>query len=738
MEQVEITVDFARVAADLKISVRQVESVVALLDEGNTVPFITRYRKERTGNLNEDQIRDVQARVGALRQLADRAETILRQIESQKKLTPALRKKILAADTLKRLEDLYLPYRQRRKSRAMAARERGLEPLADRIWQNDSTIRDLNAEAAKFVDAAKDLPDAETVLRGVRDIMAERIAETPELRELARRTGWKTGRLAVSEAKGSKDEAGEFRNYIDYAEAASRIPPHRILAINRGEKASALRVRFEWDNEGVQQQIYNELHVEKRLFTDQLIGAANDAISRLIQPAIEREVRRELTDKAEQHAVDVFAKNLKMLLLQPPLQGRRVVAIDPGLRTGCKIAALDELGNLVDQQVLFVTGSDERKTTFRTGLAEFLRKNDTKLVCIGNGTACRETEELVAEMIVDELPDVEYIIVNEAGASVYSTSSVAKEEFPEHDATVRGTISIGRRLQDPLSELVKIDPRHIGVGMYQHDVNPKLLQASLDAVIESCVNFVGVNLNTASASLLKHVSGLNARLAKMVVDYRDQQGGFKTRQQLLDVPGVGKSTFTQAAGFLKITTGEQPLDRTWIHPESYEVTNQLLNQFAIKPDELVSAERTEEFREAVTGLQADALADELAVGQHTLTDIVDALLKPGRDPRVDLPKPIFRQGILKMDDLTTGMELQGTVLNVVDFGAFVDIGLKGSGLIHISQLSTGYVASPHDLLAVGDVVTVWVMGIDRDRQRVSLTMISPEAQVPEPVPARNS
>lgn len=720
------SVDLARLAKELGHRVEQVQNVVALLDAGNTIPFITRYRKEKTGNLDEEQLRTIESRVRSMRQLIERASAILRLIEAQGKLTSALKAEIEAAETLKRLEDLYLPFKPKRQSRASAARERGLEPLAFRIWLGDPDLTDLNVAAAAFVDPAKDLPSIVEVLQGAADILAENISEEAALRELCRQLAWKTGRLCGTPTKAGSESGHEYRDYFEFSEAVTRIPPHRVLAVNRGEKSGALRIRFEWDDAAVQASCDGHYGWESHLHREFLKGCLTDALQRLIQPSLEREIRRELSDKAEAHAIDVFARNLRSLLLQPPLRGQRVLAIDPGFRTGCKVAVLDECGNLVAADVVYVTGSAEKRATFSAKLAELLRLHNCQVVVIGNGTACRETEDLVTEMIAKELPEARYVIVNEAGASIYSTSTVAREEFPELDATGRGTISIGRRLLDPLSELVKIEPQHIGVGMYQHDVSKKELKESLDQVVESCVNFVGVDLNTASVSLLRHVSGLNQLIVRRVVEWREQNGRFNSRRQLMEVPGLGEATFTQAAGFLKIGGGEEPLDGTWIHPESYEAANKVLERLGLTASSLSEAERThEELRQRIEQLQVDCLAEELSVGLPTLKDILEALSRPGRDPRTDLPGPVFKQGILNLDDLQEGMELTGTVCNVVDFGAFVDVGLKDSGLVHISQLSVNYVPAPHSLVSVGDVVTVWVLGVDKERKRVSLTMIKP-------------
>jgi uncharacterized protein len=721
-----IPVDFERIAKELGLKPTQVENAVVLLDEGNTIPFITRYRKERTGHLDEEQLRSVQLLVTSLRQLKDRAQTILRLIESQGKLTPELKAEIESTDSTKRLEDLYLPYRPKKRSRASMARERGLEPLADRIWQADPTLKDLDAAAAALIDAEKGIPTNAEVLQGVADLIAERIGDDAELRAACRKLSWQTGKLVVTATETEGEKALPYRDYFNYNEPIGKMPPHRVLALNRGEKESILRVKFVWDNEQASSIADGHLKTQQRPFGTLIRQCAEDALSRLIHPGLDREVRRELTDKAEEHAVSVFAKNLRNLLLQPPLQGKRVLAIDPGFRTGCKIAVLDEIGTCLATDVIYLTGSADKRGIAKQKLIELLQQFQARLIVLGNGTACRESEELVSEIISETLPDLQYTIVNEAGASIYSASPIAREEFPDYDATIRGTISIGRRLQDPLSELVKIDPQHIGVGMYQHDVTPKLLKESLELVVESCVNYVGVDLNTASPALLSRVSGLNQLTARRVVEFRDKHGRFKTRQQLREVTGIGEATFTQAAGFLKITGGDEPLDQTWIHPESYPAARQVLQKLGIGNDGLRQGQGLEvTVKERLTELNPEAVAQELGVGVPTLKDILEALAKPGRDPRTDLQAHIFKQGILKLEDLAPGMELKGTVLNVVDFGVFVDIGLKDSGLVHISQMSRNYVRSPHDIAGVGDVVTVWVMQIESERRRVSLTMVNP-------------
>lgn len=722
------TAHAGRIAEELSFRTEQVASVIDLLDDGNTVPFITRYRKEQTGNLDEEQIRAIQDRLRSLRQLSERASAILRLIDGQGKLTPRLRREIESATTLKRLEDLYLPFRPKRKSRAEAARQKGLEPLADLLWGTDHQDLSIDAAAAEFVNEASGPATAADALAGASDIIAERIAEDVAVREAARKVAWRTGQLAAILARSAGETAREFQNYVDYREAVWKIPPHRTLALNRGEKQKALRVRYEWDGDVAFNQISSMLNLDTHPRKQFLSTSLQDALDRLIHPAMDREVRRELTEQAEKHAVTVFARNLRGLLLQPPLRRKRVLAIDPGFKTGCKVAVLDECGQCQHSDVVFVTGSSDKRVGNIRKLAGLITDYQCDLIAIGNGTACRETEELVSDVIASHCPDIRYLIVNEAGASIYSASSVGREEFPDVDATVRGTISIGRRLQDPLSELVKIDPQHLGVGMYQHDVTPRLLKESLDSVVESCVNFVGVDLNTASASLLRYVSGLNQLIARRVVEWRQQHGRFSCRSQLLDVPGIGEATFTQAAGFLKITGGNEPLDTTGIHPESYTVARQLLERLDVS-DEILTATASErtELQRQIEQLDRRKLAEQLGVGLPTLTDILAALARPGRDPRTDLPKPVFRKGILKLEDLQPGMELTGTVLNVVDFGAFVDIGLKDSGLVHISQLANRFIRTPHEVVSVGDIVSVWVQSVDLERRRVSLTMLGVEA-----------
>ncbi len=931
--------DCSRIAQDLQIRKVQVENVVQLLDEGNTIPFITRYRKERTGGLDEEVLRQVQLRINLVRQLAERKQTILKSIDSQGKLNEDLRQSVLGADTMKRLEDLYLPFKPKKRTLATTARERGLDGLALAVWHNDPAVARLDEVLPGLVNPEKELPTPAEVQAGLQHILAEMISETADVRAAVRTVLWETGKICSEKHDKLPEGQGlEYKDYFHFSEALRQIPPHRILALNRGEKEHAIKTHLEWDKDrsnrqalkalaeyllkksGVKYREVKEAGVksqeaaegsremaggEHNLAAPQAAteaanehppaadlpatappaegGAAtsehppaagqpappppavavaealvssltpappgevvpvegeplspestyrtphvgifkavlDDALNRLLLPSLEREIRHELTDEAERHAVHVFARNLRSLLLQPPLHHRRVLAIDPGFRTGCKVAALDEFGNLLEHAVIYphaLTGkkgkdkagpgtpppaaapaassqqpasaetpppaaeipalaastpvetapppadqppadSSALPTTQPTAdqppagqpsagqptadqppagqptvdkraealdlLYGMVARHQLNVIAIGNGTACRETEEFVSELIGNRLPELSYVIANEAGASVYSVSQIGREEFPNFDATLRGTISIGRRLQDPLSELVKIDPQSIGVGLYQHDVKRKDLKESLEGVVESCVNQVGVDLNTASVPLLRHVSGLNQLVAREVVEYRKQHGPFACREQLLNVPNLGPARYQQAAGFLKIPSSTNPLDLTWIHPESYEITTSFLTELGYAPPVLLDRAAQEEFHSRLKAVPVEDMVNKLNVGLPTLQDIIDALLRPGRDPREDLPPPIFKKGILKLENLQAGMELKGTVLNVVDFGAFVDIGLKESGLVHISQMANRYIKSPYDVVSVNDVVTVWVLTVDQDRHRVSLTMIKP-------------
>jgi uncharacterized protein len=971
-----MSIDLGQVAHEVGLPVEKVQPTVDLLDQGNTVPFITRYRRDQTGGLDEEQIRRIQEHVTRLRMLADRKATILKSIESQGKLTPELADLINSAQSTKRLEDLYLPYKPKKQTLATIARLRGLEPLAREIYEAAPIADDLPARAAQFVNPDKQLHVLADVLQGVGHLISERFGERAELRGRLRKIVWRSGKLvstqiesadksadadkeqleaepeavaAADDADGVQQEQQEqaplataetsptveadgseaatvaaetvtensaddapdassdasphaadaatsngdesaapvvheaalpptdsapadavplnaetpsaettaapaepapskaalarreskkrkkqkeesaYKDYYEYQEPLTHVPPHRILAINRGERARMLRVKIDVDDAAITREAEELLIAPDHPHAEFLRSCLRDALSRLVIPGLEREVRRELTDRAETHAVEVFAHNLRNLLLQPPVRNRRVLAIDPGFKSGCKLTALDEFGNVLAHGMLHVVGKEDRRKHGRAKLAEMIAEHNVSVVAIGNGTACREAEQLVADLISEELKDcdVAYVIVNEAGASVYSTSPLGREELPKYDAILRSAVSIGRRLLDPLSELVKINPANIGVGLYQHDIKAKHLRDSLDAVVESCVNYVGVDVNSASPALLRYVSGLNQLTARRLYEYRREHGPFRSREQFREVPGIGEASFVQAAGFLKIIGGENPLDTTWIHPESYAAAQQVLEKLDSSVSELVArtapveappaeqvlpqpapeiaapsesptevAASTDPITEAaaptdstteataptdppteaaaapaasaepiaqsvsassadagsaapdvkssngrkalaerVSSVDVDRLADELAIGKLLLQDILSALIRPGRDPRDDLPPPVFRRGILKLEDLKPGMELAGTVLNVVDFGAFVDIGLSDSGLVHISRLADRYVRDPHEVVGVGDVLKVWVVDVDKQRRRVSLTAIMPGSEKP-PAPRR--
>ena len=727
-------IDYPRLARELELDPDAIARTVALLDDGNTVPFITRYRRDQTGGLDEQQIACIRDSVSRLRQLEERKQTILRSIESQNKLSDELRREIEHAESIKRLEDLYLPFRPKKQSLATRAREQGLGPLAEEILAAAKECADLDARAADFVNTDKGVADAALALLGAGHILAEEFSERADLRQRVRKIYRKSGRLVSTKIVDDEKKNRQFRDYLDFREAVHHIPPHRILAINRGERAGVLRVKIDVDEPAIDELALELLVPAEHPHKDFLIGCVKDALARLVLPSLERETRRDLTEKAETHAVEVFAKNLRNLLLQPPLVGKRVLAIDPGYKNGCKLAAIDEFGSLLEHDLIHIVGSDEQKAAARTKLIELVKKHTLSVIAVGNGTACRQTEQLLAEILSTELSgeDVHYVVVNEAGASVYSTSEIGREEFPQCDALERSAISIGRRLQDPLSELVKIDPASIGVGLYQHDTRAKHLRDTLDDVVQLCVSFVGVDLNNASSALLRYVSGMNQLTARRVYEHRQQHGPFKSRRQLMDVSGFGEATFVQAAGFLKIEKGDDPLDATWIHPENYDAARKLLAKLGVEPASLTEPGTADRIRELAAPLDRQQLADELGLGRLTVDDMIEALSKPGRDLRSDLPPPIFRKDVVKFEDLAVGMELRGTVLNVVDFGAFVDVGLSDSGLVHVSQLSAGFVRSPHDVVAVGAQVRVWVASIDKDRRRVALTMIEPGVEKERP------
>ena len=706
-----------------------------LLDAGNTIPFVARYRRDQTGGLDEEAVRRIQVAIGRARQLADRKQTVLRTIQGQSRLTPELEAAIMAAESGKQLEDLYLPFKPRRLSLAEVARQRRLEPLAQEILSAAPAAADLDRRATDFVDPDASVATVADVLLGVGHILADEFSERADVRQRLRAILHRAGRLrsqrVETEGKALSKDEKHFRDYFDYGERIDRVPAHRLLAINRGERAKLLKVRIEGPAEELQAAADELLVPQDHPHAEFLRGCGRDALTRLVLPSLEREIRREMTDACESHAVEVFARNLRNLLLQPPVAGRRVLALDPGFKSGCKAVAIDEGGTPLEHDVLQVVGQQEKREAAARRIGELVRAHGCTVIAIGNGAAGRETESLVAELVAGDLAslDVGYVIVNESGASVYSTSAYGREELPAHEAAIRSAISIGRRLQDPLSELVKIEPANIGVGLYQHDVKARHLRDSLESVIESCVNFVGVDVNTASPALLRHVSGLNQTTAKNLHEWRTAHGPFTSRKQFLEVPGFGEAAYVQAVGFLKITGGIDPLDATWIHPESYEVATRVLERIGGSPADLVGRQQVDSLAERSAAIDLDALATELEVGRLLLADILEQLRRPGRDPREDLPRPFFKKGVLKLEDLELGMELHGAVLNVVDFGAFVDIGMHDSGLVHISQLSSRYVRDPHDVVSVGEIVRVWVLELDKARRRVALTMLSPEERL---------
>lgn len=706
-----------RIADDLGLRESQVAGAVRLLDEGNTIPFIARYRKEVTGLLDEEQLRAVAARLDYLRNLESRKQTVLASIAEQGKLTEELQAAIEAAQTLQEVEDLYLPYKPKRRTRATVARERGLEPLADLILAQPET-GDPQAVAAEYLSV--DVPDVEAALAGARDIVAEVVAETAAVRQLVRDRLQKEAVLRVECADESADPQRKYALYYDFRAPVRELQAHQVLAINRGEKEGVLRISFELDTDRLVEEITALSGLQASSpFAAELQAAVEDGFYRLIAPSVEREVRRLLTESADTAAIATFKENLRNLLLQPPLKGTTVLGIDPGYRTGCKVAICDPTGKVLDTGTIYPHEPQKQWEEAKATLRRWIETYNVGAIAIGNGTASRETETLVAELLGELDGDTAYAIINEAGASVYSASRLARQELPDLDVSLRGAVSIARRLQDPLAELVKIDPKSIGVGLYQHDVDQKALAEALDAVVESVVNSVGVNVNTASPALLERVAGLTKRTAANIVAHRNEHGPFRSRQALLDVKGLGPKAFEQAAGFLRIPDGENPLDNTAIHPESYAVVEQLLAAYGetdITPDTLR--------RLPIAALKARVpeLAAQLGVGEPTLHDILDALAKPGRDPRDDLPPPILRRDVLSMDDLREGMVLQGTVRNVVAFGAFVDIGVKQDGLVHISEMADRFVRNPHEVVRVGDVVKVRVLSVDKERGRIALSM----------------
>lgn len=703
----------------LKLKTSQINAAVKLIDEGNTIPFIARYRKEATGDMKDEQLRDLNDKLIYVRNLIKRQNEIKNSIEEQGKMTPELSLAIDKVEKLQELEDIYLPYKQKKRTRAMIAKEKGLEPLAQFILKQEDSSEKLEDIALKYLN--DEVTSSDEVLAGASDIIAETISDSADIRAKLRQHLWQTSSLSITRDKeADSDEA--FLMYEDYTEPIKHLPSHRILAINRGESKDILKVKLISDIDKDIAIITKFILKQNSPYKEFLINAIIDAYKRLIFPALEREIRNQLTETAQTQAIHVFASNLKQLLLQAPLAGYTVMGLDPGYRTGCKMAIVDATGQVLDHGVLYITMSDDAKAKSAQKLLDYIQKYKVNLISIGNGTASYETEEFVANLINEHKLPVHYLITNEAGASVYSASKSAVEELPEYDVTIRGAISIARRIQDPLAELVKIEPKAIGVGQYQHDVNQKELANTLDAVIEAAVNHVGVELNTASAALLKHIAGINATVAKNIIKYRDEHGIFASRKELLKVSRLGPTAYTQCAGFLRINGATCPLDNTPVHPESYPLAEQILAELGFSLEDLADKNKLDLLKAKIKLVDIDKLATKLNAGVFTVKDILDALTKPGRDPREDLPAPLTRQNIIKLEDIKVGTIMRGTVRNITDFGVFVDIGIKTAGLIHISELSNKHVKHPLDVVSVGDILNVLVISVDAKRNRIGLSL----------------
>ncbi|GAF16068.1 transcription accessory protein [Bacillus sp. JCM 19046] len=697
---------------------KQVEHAIFLLNDGNTVPFIARYRKEQTGGLDELQLKEIADTYEYEKNVYTRKEEITRLIDEQGKLSVELKEQIKKADKLQQLEDIYRPFKQKRRTRATIAKEKGLSPLAEKVLSFPFNF-DQSKECELYLNEEHDLNDEEAVLAGLRDIIAENVAEDPKIREALREKALRQSIISATRKQKAEDEKGIFANYYDFQEPISKIVPHRTLALNRGEKEQVLRVGVQFQSDAFIDSI-KRLFVKKK--TSPVVPiveeAIKDSFTRLLEPSLEREVRSFLTEKAEEQAISIFAENLKQLLLQPPIKGQVILGIDPAFRTGCKWAVIDATGKTLDIGVIYPTAPHHKTEEATKIVIDLIQEYGIEMIAVGNGTASRETEQFIVSVIKQVNQTVYYVIVNEAGASVYSASELARKEFPQLQVEQRSAISIARRLQDPLAELVKIDPKSVGVGQYQHDVSQKKLTDSLAFIVETVVNQVGVNVNTASSALLSHVAGLNKVQAANIVAHRDEQGPFQNRVSLKKVPRLGAKTYEQCIGFLRVQGSDNPFDATGIHPESYKSTQQLIKHFELSLEDI----GTNRFQEKVKKEELATLAKDLAVGMPTLIDILDALARPNRDPRDDVPAPQLKQDVLKMEDLAQGMELQGTVRNVVDFGAFIDIGVKQDGLVHISKLTNRYVKHPMEVVSIGDVVTVWVDSIDLAKERIGLTM----------------
>ena len=707
------------IADELNIKKSQVENTIKLIDEGNTIPFIARYRKEVTGGLSDEVLRTFGERLNYLRNLEKRKEEVTNSIEEQGKLTEEIVKDLENAMTLAEVEDIYRPYKQKKKTRATVAKAKGLEPLAEIILTQEEA-KDIREIATEYINDEKEVKTVEEAIQGALDIIAEMISDNPEYRKLIKQIIYSKGIIKTTATK--PEEKSAYEMYYDYSENVNKIPSHRILAINRGEKEEFLKVKIEKEEDKILEKIEKDIIKGETQFTQYLKDTIQDSFKRLIEPSIDREIRSDLTEKAEEQAIKVFGKNAKQLLLGAPIKGITVMGFDPAYRTGCKIAIIDETGKVLDIATVYPTEPQNDVEGAEKELVRLINKDHVDMIAIGNGTASRESEMFVSEMIKKCDHEVLYTIVSEAGASVYSASKLATEEYPDINVSIRGAISIARRLQDPLAEFVKIDPKSIGVGQYQHDVNQKKLEESLAGVVEDSVNKVGVDVNTATPSLLSYVSGINKTIAKNIVKYRDENGKLKTRKELLKVPKLGKVAFEQCAGFIRIPDGTNPLENTAVHPESYDIAEELLKTLGYGTEDLKDKDKLVELRKKLGSINLTETAKALNVGEMTLKDIIDELSKPGRDPREDMPKPILRQDVLKFEDLKEGMILTGTVRNVIDFGAFVDIGVKHDGLVHISEMSEKFVKNPSDIVSVGDIVKVKVIGIDNERQKVKLSM----------------
>ena len=712
---------FAIIAKELGVKPGQVESAVTLLDEGNTVPFIARYRKEVTGELQDEQLRTIEERIKYLRNLEARRQEIINAITEQEKMTDELMASLMKAVKLQELEDLYLPYRPKKRTRAMIARERGLEPLADMILNDTVTSGNPLDIAREYI--SEDVPTPEDAIQGASDIVAEIVSDSADFRATLRKRMWKEG-FIQAELVEDNEHKDQFLQYNEYAEPVRQMPSHRILAVNRGEKLGALKLALTVPDESyIQYMVRGITNNEQSIFSDVKASAVADAYKRLMFPALERDIRNELTESADEQAIKVFGVNLKNLLLQPPLAGHVIMGLDPGYRTGCKMAIIDAQGNVLDYGAYYLTNSEKLKQEAQKKLAEKIRKFNVTLLSIGNGTASYETEQFASKMIEEEKLDCHYIITNEAGASVYSASKLAIDELPDLDVTIRGAVSIARRVQDPLAESVKIDPKSIGIGQYQHDVNQKQLTHTLDQVVESVVNHVGVELNTASPAILQHIAGISGTVAKNIVAFRQENGGFTSRKQLLKVPRLGPAAFTQCAGFLRLNGAKNPLDNTSVHPESYELAERIIGELGFTLKDLQDKSQLEALQVKLPLVDVDKMAHKLDAGIPTVRDIIAALAKPGRDPREDLPAPLTRKHVVSLEDIKVGTVVKGTVHNVVDFGAFIDFGLKTNGLLHRSELCTAK-QHPSDVLAVGDIIEAEIISVDVKRNRIGLSVKS--------------